>query len=112
MFSRSPVDAPLAEMNDEFLQVRAADDSARSMVAGQSRPPSLEDLPHVPIRLRLFGCDVVKVDVLAEETLKMLIDATHGDRGSFLTTLSSRTRRNSYGEWKLVGMTGFEPATP
>jgi hypothetical protein len=54
----------------------------------------------------------VQVDAFAEEVLEMLVKRIHGDRGSFPTTLSSRIQRNFYGEKKLVGMTGFEPATP
>jgi len=55
---------------------------------------------------------VVQVDAFAEEVLEMLVKRIHGDRGSFPTTPSSRIQRNFYGEKKLVGMTGFEPATP
>ena len=54
----------------------------------------------------------MQVDAFAQELLEMLIERIHGDRGSFPTTLSSRIQRNFYGEKKLVGMTGFEPATP
>jgi hypothetical protein len=57
-------------MDDEFLQVSAADDRTRSCVRWQRGPPSKEHAPHVPIPLGRLGRDVVEVNPFAEEMLE------------------------------------------
>ena len=53
----------------------------------------------------------MEVSAFAEESLELLIERLPEDKGSVPTLLSSRLRLNFYVR-KLVGMTGFEPATP
>ena len=76
----------------------------------RSRPH--ERLPRGQVVVAGLRRDVVEVDALAEELIEVGVQVGHGDSGSLSDLTASTRLRKLLRRLDLVGMTGFEPATP
>jgi len=83
--------------------------------AGGERGPQGLQGPPGPrglVKLPRLGCDVVEIGSLAEELVEILVQGGDGHSGSLSDPAASTVPRKLLRSNKLVGMTGFEPATP
>ena len=99
-------------MHDEVLKVGACEDRRVRCSWWCRRLRAHERLPRGQVVVARLRRDVVEVDALAEELIEVGAEVGHGDSGSLSDLTVSTRLRKLLRSNELVGMTGFEPATP